>query len=185
MFVRRAIYVVFALGLAACGKQAASGAPPANATGACRLLSTAEISSALSKSAVGVAETTREKYGITACEWSTASGSFAVQYWKSEHPSAANEAQSLASGVVDPLKAGAAANVRYETVSGVGEAAVAFIESKDDARGIMSDAAMLFVQQGDIILMLIAPELVKRDRAEALRALESLGKAAVGRMTAD
>ena len=174
------------LGIAACkdkaGGEASTAAASAGGTGACRLLSTSEVSDALSKAESGVAETTREKYGITACEWSTARGRFVAQYWTSEHPSAKEEASGLMLGALDPLKAGVASNVRYETLQGVGEQAVAVIEKQDEARGVLSDMAMLVAQRGNTILVLIAPELVGDDRAKALQALQTLGRNAVAKL---
>jgi hypothetical protein len=182
-----AIVSLLALGIAACGDKKSADASAASGPageGACRLLSTSEVSSALSKSEPGVAEHTREQYGITACEWSTERGRFVAQYWKAENPSAKQEASGLMLGVVDPLKGSAAANVRYEDVQGVGEQAVAVIETADEGRGILSDMAMLVAQKGNVILVLIAPELTRVDRPKALQALQALGKSASEKLPA-
>lgn len=182
-----AVISLLALAIAACGDKKSGDASVASSPageGACRLLSTSEVSSALSKSEPGVAEHTREQYGITACEWSTEQGRFVAQYWKAENPSAKQEASGLMLGVVDPLKGSAAAKVRYEDVQGVGEQAVAAIETADEGRGILSDMAMLVAQKGNVILVLIAPELTRVDRPKALQALKVLGKSASEKLPA-
>jgi hypothetical protein len=180
---------VLAVSATACNEKAAGDASSTAATttdsggaGACRLLKTSEVSANLSKAEPGKAETTREKYGITACEWSTEKYRFAAQYWTSEHPSAQEEASGLSLGALDPLKPGVGKNVRYETIQGVGDQAVAVIEKQDAARGILNDFVMLVAQKGNTILVLFAPELADTDRAQALRALQTLGKSAAERL---
>ncbi|MFM9888547.1 MAG: hypothetical protein ACKVQT_36455, partial [Burkholderiales bacterium] len=76
----------------------------------------------------------------------------------------------------------AAANVRYETIKGVGDEAIALVEPADPKRGILTDSAYLITQRGDQQAMLFSSTLAKRDRAEALKKLEELGKAAAGRL---
>jgi hypothetical protein len=176
-----------AIAIAGCQQREVGGGPQvgsaaASTDGACRLLETAQVSAALSGAKRGEADNSRQQYGISACEWSTGRGRFAAQYWKSEHPSAKDEASGLMVGDLDPLKGGARANVRYQAVEGVGEQAVAVVESKDAQRGILDDVAMLVVQRGNVILVLIAPELARSDRNAALRLLTALGQSAAARL---
>lgn len=175
------------IALAACdkpanGETAAAAAEPAGA-GACRLLQLGEVKEVFAGAKRGEVDTSREQYGISACEWMTDNGLFVAQYWKNEDATTAqNEASGLVLGAVDPLKPSARNAVRYETIQGVGEQAVAVIEAEDAARGVLSDFAMLVAQRGDHILVLIAPQLARVDRAKALAGLQSLGQAAAKRL---
>jgi hypothetical protein len=179
---------LLALGASGCQKQAGDSAVAATASsapageGACRLLDTAEVSAALSAAKRGVAEHSREQYGITACQWQTDRGRFVAQYWKSTGGTAKTEASGLMVGVLDPRKAGAQGAVRYENVDGVGDQAVAAIESEDAQRGVLNDIALLVAQRGDVILVLMAPELVRDERDRALASLKALAQSAVKRL---
>lgn len=184
--------LVVAWALSGCQKQAgeASAATAATETksaaasgGACRLLESSEVRAVFAGAKTGEADESRKQYGITACTWSTPRGTLVVQFWASENSSAKDEARGLIQGVLDPLKGDAARNnVRYENVSGVGEQAVAVIETKDAQRGVLTDFAMLVAQRGDRILVLIAPELARSERTKALEGLQALGKSAVSRL---
>lgn len=158
-----------------------AAAPPVE--GACRLLQTREVAAVFSGTRSGEVDDSRKQYGISACTWNTSRGTFVAQFWTSEGASAQDEAKSLALGVVDPLKGeGARNNVRFEAITGVGEQAVAVIETKDEQRGVLTDFAMLVAQRGGYILVLIAPSLARAERAKALQDLQSLGKSAVSRL---
>jgi len=84
--------------------------------------------------------------------------------------------------MVDPLKPQAAKSLRYETIAGIGDAARAVVERRDDARGILSDVACLFTTRGDKALSLCSGDLPKLERAHALKTLQDLGRAAAARM---
>ena len=77
-------------------------------------------------------------------------------------------------------KAANARNLKYEMLTGVGlgTEAVAFIEARDDKRGIVSEAAMLVLHRGQRTLWLTSPVLPQRDRAAALKTFEALGRIA-------
>jgi len=173
-----------------CQKHEADGAaPPTNAaaapaaSSACRLLSNSEVEAVFTGAKPGEADESRQQYGISACTWATARGTFVAQFWSGSGNSARDEAQGLMLGALDPLKGQAARNnVRYEDVAGVGEQAVAVLETKDEQRGVLDDFAMLVAQRGDHILVLIAPELARTERAKALAQLQALGKSAVERL---
>jgi hypothetical protein len=152
------------------------------ATNPCSLLTAGEISAVLPGAKAGKPDASREKYGISACEWSTQNGRFIAQRWQSEGDSAMDEIRTLMMGIVDPMKSSALANVRFETFTGIGEQAVAVVEVKDPKRGIIGEAATLVAKRGDQVLMLIAPELTRRDRAKALAALQSLAQKSIGRL---
>ncbi len=148
----------------------------------CKLLADTEVRKVFPKASTAKPERTREKYGIAACLWEHPAGRFAVQLTNADPKSTAEEARGLAIGFVDPLKSGAARNVRFEKIAGVGDEAMAVVEQQDEKKGILSDAAYLITQRGDRQVMIIAVDLARGDRAVALKALADLGRAAVGRL---
>lgn len=150
--------------------------------GACRLLRSKEVAAVFAGAKSGQVDDSRKQYGITACTWPTERGKLVVQFWNSENSSAKDEAETLVLGVLDPMKGAARNNVRYENVPGIGEQAVAVVETRDEARGVISDCAILVAQHGDRILMVFATELARSERAKALADLTSLAKNAVARL---
>jgi hypothetical protein len=178
--------------LSGCQKQAGEtssssarvGAKSAAASGdACHLLDSSEVRAVFAGAKNGETDDSRKQYGITACTWSTPRGTFVIQFWESEGSSARDEASGLVEGVLDPLKGAAARNnVRYENVPGVGEQAVAVVETQDAQRGVLNDFAMLVARNGNHILVLIAPQLARSERTKALEGLQALGKSAVSRL---
>ena len=155
---------------------------PMAADDPCRLLTTAEVRDVFPNAKVGVRERSREEYGIRACVWETPTGHFAVQQWTTKPGAVDNEIRGLSSGFLDPLNPAAPNNVRFETIAGIGEAAMAVIETRDESRGILSDVAMLVTQRGDRLLELQSPDLPRSERAVALKALTMLGRTAVNRL---
>jgi hypothetical protein len=75
-------------------------------------------------------------------------------------------------------------NVRYEVLKGVGlgNEAVALVETVDAKRGIVSEGAMLAMHRGERTLFLTSPALPARNRDAALKTLEILGKIAAKRL---
>lgn len=159
-----------------------AAATPADPSSVCRLLTAAEVKAVFPSAHAGEPERTREKYGISACVWSGDFGRAALQTWKAEGRTADAEARGMVSGFIDPLSSSAAGNIHYETLTGVGEQAVAVLEKQDAQRGILTDVAMLVVRKNDQILMLLCDDLAQRDRSQALAALKSLGGAAADRL---
>jgi hypothetical protein len=157
-------------------------ATPADPNSVCRLLTDAEVRAVFPSAHAGEPERTREKYGISACLWSGDFGRVGLQTWNAKGRSADDEARGMVSGFIDPLSSSAADQVRYETLAGVGDQAVAVVEKQDATRGILNDVAMLTVRKDDRIIMLIGDDLAQRDRAQALAALTSLGAAAADRL---
>ena len=167
----------FSLVLAAVGSIAT--AAPRNV---CTLLTAAEISAGFPGAKAGKADFSRNEYGITACEWDTATGTFILQNWKSEGDSALDEMEALMIGVIDPLKNSAMANIRFETMSGVGDQAVAVVEVKDEKKSILNDVAMLIAKRGDQVLVLAATNAARGDRAKVLAGLKSLAQKSLARL---
>ncbi|MFN0303971.1 MAG: hypothetical protein ACKVQU_26865 [Burkholderiales bacterium] len=148
----------------------------------CKVLTDADVRKVFPDAKSGQRERRNEQYGMTACFWDYPGGRFAVQVSVEQPGTVKNEIRGMSLGFVDPLKAGAAANVRYETIKGVGDDAMAIVEPADAKRGILTDSAYLITQRGDQQAMLFSSTLARRDRAEALKKLEELGKAAAGRL---
>lgn len=96
--------------------------------------------------------------------------------------SSGDEAEGIAIGFVDPLKPAARKQIRFERIDGVGSEAAAVVEQADEKRGILSDAAYLYTQRGDVQLMVIAVDLARGDRTAALKTLREIGRVAVGRL---
>lgn len=148
----------------------------------CQLLTDAEVRAVFPGTKAGQPERSREEYGIKACQWSAEGGRFVAEVWKAKDSTADNEIHGLAEGFVDPTKPGAANNVRYEPIAGVGEQAFAVIETQDAKRGILTDIAMVVARKRDRILVLLSDDLSHHDRAAALRSLTNLGSAAAKRL---
>lgn len=150
----------------------------------CSVLPLSDVQKAFPGAKGGERSTRIEKYGITECAWKDGSGVvvFGVQEFYGKD-SAMDELRSFALAIVD-MKAANARNVRYEVLAGVGlgNEAVAFVEARDDKRGIASDGAMLALHRGERTLWLTSPALPARDRAAALKTFEALGRVAAKRL---
>lgn len=151
----------------------------------CTVVPLSDVQKAFPGAKAGVRSTRIEKDGITECAWKDGGGVvvFGVQEFYGKD-SAMEEAKGMAVGFLDPSNPGAARNLRYETLTGIGlgNDAVAFVEARDAKRGIMSDGAMLVLHRGPRTLFLTSPVLQARDRAAALKTLEALGRIAVKRL---
>lgn len=151
----------------------------------CTVVPLADVQKAFPGAKAGVRSTRVEKYGLTECEWKDGGAVvvFGVQEFYG-NSSALEEAKGMAMGFIDPSNPGAARNLRYETLSGVGLAndAVAIVEARDARRGIMTDGAMLVLHRGPRTLFLTSPVLQARDRAAALKTFEILGQIAAKRL---
>ena len=161
---------------AGCAAAAPAATPP------CSLITPSEVSAILPGAKAGQPDTSREKYGVFGCEWRTQQSRLLVQRWQSEGDSAMDEIRALMEGMVDPMKSSAINTVRFETLSGVGDQAVAVVEATDKQRGIINDAALLVAKRGDQVLIVYAPELTRSDRAKALAALKALAQKSVARL---
>lgn len=159
---------------------ASASAEPVEADSPCRLLADTQVRAVFPSAKSGVPERSREEYGIKACVWDMDTDRFVLQVCTAKG-SVDDEIRGLASGFVEPF-GGAQNNIRYETIAGVGEQAMAVVETQDQKRGILSDAALLVAKHGNQILELQSQELPHRARADALQALTTLGREAVSRM---
>jgi hypothetical protein len=115
----------------------------------CALLTTAEVQQAFPGSKAGRVDRGLEKDGIFRCQWDSPDGRlFLVAGQDAEGDTAKDEAETWAMALVNPVRADALRQVRFETLPGVGEAAVAVVERRDESRGILQDGAVLVVRRG-------------------------------------
>ena len=148
------------------------------------MVSLSDVQKAFPGAKPGVRDKRIEKYGITECVWKDGGGVllFGVQEFYGSD-TAMNELRSFGQALVEGKMANAR-NVRYEILTGVGlgNEAVAFVEARDDKRGILSEGAMLALHRGERTLWLTSPVLPARDRAAALKTFETLGRIAAKRL---
>ena len=148
----------------------------------CRLLTDAEVRGAFPGARPGTRETTREKYGIRACVWQTERGDFVLQRWTAKGGTVDDEIRGLSLGFVDPIRPAAGTAVRFETLSGIGDQAMAVVETRDDKRGILTDVAMLVTLRRDELIELHSQDLARGDRGAALQTLSALARSAAARL---
>ena len=155
----------------------------------CTLLTVADVQMAFPGAGAGKPDRSQEKQGLLKCVWpypgdsKSAAGSLFV-FTSDEVTETPREeaADTWALTFLDPLRNDAAKQVRYETLTGVGDQAVAVVERADKAKGFSINAAILVVRRGRQQAALLAPDLARRERAEALRILGELGKAMAKRL---
>lgn len=164
---------------------AAAQTPPKLPSGdPCTVVPLSDVQKAFPGAKPGERITRKEKYGVNECNWKDGSGviAFAVQEFYGSD-SAMNEAKGLGQAMVEGKTANAP-NVRYEILTGVGlgNEAVAFVEPRDDKRGIVIEGAMLALHRAQRTLLLTSLVLPQRDRAAALKTFEALGRIAAKRL---
>jgi hypothetical protein len=164
--------------------QSPAGTPAlsAPANDPCGLLTDVEVRKIFPNAARGSLDRRLESSGIVSCVWDHPGGRFIAQWFTGEVAPVESEIRSRASGSVDPTKRGARDNVRYETLTGVGDRAMAVVERADDQKGILSDMALLVVRRGARQVVFMSTQLAERDRDAALAALETLGRSAASRL---
>lgn len=177
------VTIACVIAVAGCGRHSiveqAEAREPAHP---CSLLTVSDISSVVAGARPAMKDETREKYGISACEWKTSRGRIGVETYKSPPNAVEDDIRGLAEGFVDPLRPGVKSNIRFEKIDGVGEKAMAIVETEDQKRGILTTVAMLVTQRGDTIVIIGSDELARMDRTKALAGLQKLGAAAVKRL---
>jgi hypothetical protein len=154
----------------------------AQGAGPCGLLTSTEVQAAIPGARSGRSDKD-QKLGLLRCVWDTPTGTLMlIEGTGPPEDLPKDEAQSWMDAFLDPLRANAGRNVRYEPLPGVGEVAVAVVEKADPARGIARDGAVLVVKRGKRQVSLLSTDLARRDRAEGLRVLTQLGKAIASRL---
>lgn len=155
----------------------AQGADP------CALLSAAEVQQAFPGSKPGRTDRAMEKLGIVRCEWILPVGRMVlISGGDDESDTPIDEAKTMMAAFVDPLRADAERNVRFEKLPGVGDANIAIVEREDKAKGFTRDGALLVVKRGKRQIVVITDNLARRERADALKVLSDLGKAIAKRL---
>jgi hypothetical protein len=149
----------------------------------CALLSAAEVQQAFPGSKPGRADRALEKSGILRCEWVLPMGRMVlISGGDDESDTPIDEAKTMMTAFVDPLRADAERHVRFEKLPGVGDAAIAVVEREDKAKGITQNGALLVVKRGKRQIVVITDDLARRERADALKVLSDLGKAIAKRL---
>lgn len=164
-----------------CGLAVVPAAHVTQATSAdpCALLPVTAVRRLYADAQAGVPDLSLARQGIVRCTWKHGVGTLFLITGPDAGDTPADEAESWALTIVDPLRSDAARHVRYEPVSGVGDAAVAVVERRDPGKGFIQDGAYIAVRRGASLVSLLAPDLARGDRAEALRRLRQLGQALV------
>lgn len=150
----------------------------------CTVLPLSDVQKAFPGAKPGERSTRIEKYGLTECSWKDGSGAFVFgvqEFYGSD--GAMDEIKSFGQATVDGKTANFG-NVRYEILTGIGlgNEAVAFVEARDDKRGVVNSGAMLVLHRGQRTLFLTSTALAQRDRAAALKTFEALGRVAAKRL---
>jgi hypothetical protein len=161
---------------------------PASATGPildpCTLLTMADVQQAFPGSKAGELDRGQEKLGMLKCIWRTPNGRlFVFTADEITETPRAEAAGTWALTFLDPLRTDAGKHVRYETLIGVGDQAVAVVEREDKAKGFMQAAAILVVRRGKQQVAVLSTDLARLERADALRILGELGKAIAKRVS--
>lgn len=147
----------------------------------CALLTLPEVQQAFPDAKPGVPDRKLENRGITRCSWSYPTGRLLLMA-SEEDESAKDGAQGLTLTFLDPLQNSAGRQVRYESLPGVGDEAVAVVERADKVKGFAQDGAILVVRRGKRQVAAMSSDLARRERADALRVLTQLGKAIAARL---
>jgi hypothetical protein len=148
----------------------------------CALLTTADVQGAFPGSKAGQLDRSQEKYGLVTCIWDHPTGRFSIIASSGSPEPVKDEARGWTLIFLDPLRPGAERNVRYEALSGVGDEAVAVVEREDKSKGFMQNGAFLVVRRGKQQVSALSTDLARRERAEALKVLEGLGKSIAKRL---
>ncbi len=142
----------------------------------CKLLTDAEVHDVFNGATAGKRDRSVDKYGILSCVWETPSDRLIVQTFAAKPGAVADELRSRVQGSIDPMLAGAADRIRYQSISGIGDQAMMVVEKANPELGILADMALLATQRGDrMAIVFTGTSLVSGDRDSALNALESLG----------
>lgn len=153
----------------------------AQGDGPCALLTIAEVQQAFPGAPAGRPDRKLEKQGILRCTWNHPAGTL-ILIDSNEDESAKDAAAGLTPAFLDPLNVGASRHVRYESLPGIGDEAVAVVERQDKSKGIAQDGAILVVRRGKRQVVAMSSDLARRDRTEALRVFTELAKAIAKRL---
>jgi len=172
--------------LSACSPKDASPSVAAVSPGGptddpCSLVTDSEVSRSFADSAGGKRDHNLDKYEIASCSWDSPSNTFVVQIFKAAG-TAQEEVRSRMDGFLDPMKAGAADQVHYESLTGLGDEATLAIVKADAAKGVLSDGNAIAIRHGERMAVLGSRSLIDGDAAATLKALKALGASAAARL---
>ncbi len=160
-----------------------STAPPVSAENACALLSDDDIRSFFPKAASGKRNTGSLEYGFDRCAWETPTGQIGVEVvTKVEADAFENELRGELTGVVDPTIEGAADQIVFQPIVGIGDHAIAILEKAEKQRGLLSDVALIAIQRGHRMAVLMVHEASSDAPLPTLDSLESLGRKLAARL---
>jgi hypothetical protein len=179
MMMRTTAFRILVMGILAPAATALHAEEPPVAP--CGVLTIDDVQKVFPGATAGEPDRRNEKYGTFTCVWAHQGGRLMVITGE-ESQTPAEEARGWVDSFADPLNGGAAGRVRLETITGVGDAAVAVVERADKAKGFMQNGAYIVVRRGQRQVMIAAPDLAMRERPAALAALTELGRAAAGRL---
>lgn len=151
----------------------------------CTIVSAADVKRVFPQSLGPTRSRRLETYGITECTWKGPKGEVLLgvqESYADSDTTAADEAAGMGTGFLDPLKPAMRKNLRIERFAGIAIDNAGFVERADPARGLLSDGAFLSLTKGRQVVTLMSANLARIDRAQALRQLEGLGRAASSRL---
>lgn len=194
----RPLLIALLSGLTACSKPDASSAEAMAATPAsnadtgfasvaaagddpCAIVSHGEVRAVFAGAESGKRNHSMDQYGMASCTWELPTNNLAAQIFKSTN-SAGEEVRGRMLGFLDPLQPGLRGKIKYDTIAGLGDEAVAVAVKADQAAGILADTAMLGIRKGDRMVVLFTSTLVDGDPAASKAALQKLGNSAATRL---
>jgi len=152
----------------------------------CALLTPAEMQPVFPGTKPGRIDRALEKNDILRCEWIYNSGRVVlIAGADGDEDLPVDDAKTFMMSFVDPRRPDAEHRVRFETLPGVGDKAVAVLERGDAGKGITQDGVVLVVRRGkrQVALLAVPPgNLTRLERADALRLLSDLGKVIAKRL---
>lgn len=148
----------------------------------CSLLTTAEVQRAFPGSKTGRIDRSQEKLGVVSCAWDYPTGILSIIGGDEADESVKEEVRGWTIVFLDPLRQDAGRHVRYESLPGVGDEAIAIVEREDKTKGFMQNGAILVVRRGKKQVAMMSSTLARRERADALQVLTELGKAIARRL---
>lgn len=142
----------------------------------CRLLTDAEVRSVLPGAASGTRNTESLQYGLDRCAWEARTGRMGLEVSKVEPAAFENELRAELQGAVDPRIQGALGRIAFVTVPGIGDQAIAVREKGDAQRGILTDVALIAVQRGHRMAVLMIHQSSRDAGLPTLDTLKDLAR---------
>jgi hypothetical protein len=158
---------------------AASTVPADNA---CNLLTDAEVRGVFPQATAGKRNIDSLQYGLDRCAWQEPTGQIGVEVSKIEASAFENELRGDLTGFVDPRINGAIDNIHFQNIPGIGDKAIAVLEKADAKRGIYTDIALLAIQRGHRMAVLMARDVSPDAPLPTRESLVELGRKLASRL---